>query len=312
MELRQLRYLVRTIELGSMARAAADLEVVPSALSQQISRLETELSARLLQRGPRGVLPTEAGAAFFREAQLTLRHADQARRAAGEARLIGSVSIGLAPTTAAVLAIPLLREMRARYPDVRLHIVESLSGHLSTMLNARQLDLAVLFSTQAARRWSVAPLLEEMLLFITSRKSAASNSKAMQPLSIRALAQHELIMPTGGHGLRATLDAAFVRARVTMKLAAEIDSLTVLMDAVDAGFGATVQPGAALGRHADAATRFAIAPLADRQVHRLNSVCSLSDDELSPAALAARIVLIDTARALVSANTWPGASLASG
>jgi LysR family tcuABC transcriptional regulator len=311
MELRQLRYLVRTIELGSMARAAADLEVVPSALSQQISRLETELSARLLQRGPRGVLPTEAGAAFFREAQLTLRHADQARRAAGEARLTGSVSIGLAPTTAAVLAIPLLREMRARYPDVRLHIVESLSGHLSTMLNARQLDLAVLFSTQAARRWSVMPLLEEMLLFITSRKNSAASAKASQPLSIRALAQHELIMPTGSHGLRATLDAAFVRARVTMKLAAEIDSLTVLMDAVDAGFGGTVQPGAALGRYTDAAARFDIVPLADRQVHRLNSICSLSDDELSPAALAARIVLTETARALVCQKTWPGASLPS-
>jgi len=309
MELRQLRYFVRTIELGSMARAAADLEVVPSALSQQISRLESELSARLLQRGPRGVLPTEAGAAFFREAQLTLRHADQARRAAGEARLTGSVSIGLAPTTTAVLAIPLLREMRARYPDVRLHIVESLSGHLGDMLNARQLDLAVLFSAQAARRWSVLPLLEEKLLFITSAKAAgASRAKAL-PISIRALAQHELIMPTGTHGLRATLDAAFTRARVTMKLAAEIDSLSVLMDAVDSGFGATVQPGAALGRYTDAATRFHITPLADRHVHRLNAVCSLSDDELSPAALAARIVLIDTARALVASNTWPGASL---
>lgn len=311
MELRQLRYLVRTIELGSMGRAAADLEVVPSALSQQISRLEAELSTRLLQRGPRGVLPTEAGAAFFREAQLTLRHAEQARRAAGEARLTGSVSIGLAPTTAAVLAIPLLREMRERYPDVRLHIVESLSGHLSTMLNARQLDLAVLFSTQAARRWSVAPLLEEKLLFITARKNGSPGARPMPALSIRALAQHELIMPTGSHGLRATLDAAFVRARVTMKLASEIDSLTVLMDAVDAGFGATVQPGAALGRYADAASRFAIASLADRHVHRLSSVCSLSDDELSPAALAARIVLVDTARMLVSGKTWPGASLVS-
>jgi LysR family tcuABC transcriptional regulator len=81
------------------------------------------------------------------------------------------------------------------------------------------------------------------------------------------------------------------------------------MDAVDSGFGATVQPGAALGRYTDAATRFHITPLADRHVHRLNAVCSLSDDELSPAALAARIVLIDTARALVASNTWPGASL---
>eukprot|EP01036_Dinobryon_divergens_P017735 gene17735-24108_t len=82
MELRQLRYFVRVVELGSMSRAALDLDLVQSALSQQISRLEGELSTRLLQRSPRGVTPTEAGVAFFREAQLTLRHANQAMRAA--------------------------------------------------------------------------------------------------------------------------------------------------------------------------------------------------------------------------------------
>jgi DNA-binding transcriptional LysR family regulator len=42
-------------------------------------------------------------------------------------------------------------------PDVRLHTVESLSGHLSSMLDARQLDLAVLFDTAPGRRWSVTP-----------------------------------------------------------------------------------------------------------------------------------------------------------
>lgn len=65
MELRQLRYFVRIVELGSMGRAAADLDMVQSALSQQISRLEGELSTRLLQRTSKGAVPTEAGLAFF-------------------------------------------------------------------------------------------------------------------------------------------------------------------------------------------------------------------------------------------------------
>ena len=112
--LRQLRYFVRVVELGSMGRAAIDLDLVQSALSQQISRLESELSTRLLQRTPRGVVPTEAGAAFFREAQLTLRHAAQAVRAAQQARLSGSVSVGLAPTTAAMLGLPLMQAMQVQ------------------------------------------------------------------------------------------------------------------------------------------------------------------------------------------------------
>ena len=307
MELRQLRYFGRMVELGSMSRAALDLNLVQSALSQQISRLEGELSARLLQRSRKGVTPTEAGMAFFREAQLALRHAEQAARAARQARRSGTVSVGLAPTTAAVLGLPLMHAMRQRYPDVRLHMVESLSGHLTQMLNARQLDLAVLFETDAARRWSVTPLLEEKLYLIRSRRGLPA--KAGASVSIAELADMPLILPTGPHGLRSTLDAAFARAGIRPVLAAEIDSLALLMDAVDAGLGATLQPWAAVGRFADADRRFHLAELSDPLARRPNVLCSLSDDELSPAALAARVVLADCARERVLSGLWVGARL---
>ncbi|MGO4281049.1 transcriptional regulator, LysR family [Cupriavidus sp. OV038] len=313
MELRQLQYFVRVVELGSMSRAALELDMVQSAVSQQISRLEGELSTRLLRRTPQGVTPTEAGLAFFHEAQLTLRHAEQARRAAHHARLSGTVSVGLAPTTASVIGVPLIRAMRERYPDVRLHIVESLSGHLTAMLNARQLDLAVLFDTHAARRWTVLPLLEETLFLIQSRQ-ALPQGKAEPPtqLGMADLAEVPLIMPTGVHGLRSTLDAAFARAKVAPRVIQEVDSLAMLMSAVDMGFGATLQPWAAVGRYPDAATRFHLAQIDDPSVGRRNLLCSLSDDELSPAALALRVVLADTARGLVKSGGWRGARLIEG
>jgi len=309
MELRQIRYFVRVVELGSMSRAALDLDLVQSALSQQISRLESELATRLLQRTSKGVLPTEAGLAFFREAQLTLRHAEQAARAAQQARLSGSVSVGLAPTTASVLGMPLMRAMRERYPDVRLHMVESLSGHISAMLNARQLDLAVLFDTDPARRWSVMPLLEEKLYFIRSRQGLGEAVPAR--VRMAQLKGVPLLLPTGAHGLRSTLDAVFTRARYQPTLVAEIDSLPMLMEAVDAGLGCTLQPWAAVGRYGDAMQRFALAEIAEPQARRRNALCSLSDDELSPAALAARVVLADCARELVRSGRWVGAALVS-
>jgi LysR family tcuABC transcriptional regulator len=330
MELRQLRYFVRVVEIGSISRAALDLNLVQSALSQQISRLESELSTRLLQRTAQGAVPTEAGLAFFCEAQLTLRHAEQAMRAAQQSRLTGTVSVGLAPTTAAVLGLPLMLAMRERYPDVRLHMVESLSGHLSAMLNARQLDLAVLFdaplrtdqSLQTARRWSQLPLLQEDLFLISSasrfalpqtkpgaKPSAKPKAKAAATVEISALAKLPLIIPTGPHGLRNTLDTAFARAKIRPNVVLEIDSLTMLMEAVDAGLGATLQPWAATGRFTDAADRFAMARIRDAQMKRQNVLCSLSDDELSPAGLAARVVLCDCVRALVQDGKWTGARL---
>jgi len=310
MELRQLRYFVRVVELGSMSRAALDLDLVQSALSQQISRLEGELSTRLLQRSSKGVVPTEAGLAFFREAQLTLRHAEQAVRAAQQSRLSGTVSVGLASTTAVVLGGPLMRAMHKRYPDVRLHLVESMSGHLTGMLNARQLDLAVLFDTGTAKRWSVMPLLEEKLYLMRPR--AAGEPAASEAPALTSMAQLEgipLILPTGAHGLRSTLDAAFAQAGIKPQLVAEVDSLGMLMDAVCAGLGSTVQPWAALGRVHKAAQCLQWTEITDLQARRSNALCSLSDDELSPAALATRVVLADCARTLVRSGEWQGTRL---
>ena len=315
MELRQLRYFVKVVEVGSISRAALDLDLVQSALSQQITRLEGELSTRLLQRTPQGVTPTEAGVAFFREAQLTLRHAEQAVRSAQQARLTGTVSVGLAPTTAAVLGLPLMCAMRERYPDVRLHMVESLSGHLSAMLNARQLDLAVLFDSpirasqhlQTARRWSVCPLIEEDIFLIAALSTRSA--KAPQSLCMADLAQESLILPTGPHGLRSTLNAAFARANVTPQVTLEVDSLAMLMDAVKSGLGVTLQPWAAVSRMGSERDRLYMARINDHQVQRVNLLCGLSDDELSPAALATRVVLADCARALVQGGAWLGAAI---
>jgi LysR family tcuABC transcriptional regulator len=305
MELRQLRYFVKVCELRSMGRAAIELGVVTSALSQQISRLEGELSTRLLQRNSTGVTPTDAGLAFLQQAQLTLRHADDAVRAAQQARLSGHVSVGLAPTTATVLGVPLMRAMQERYPEVRLHMVEALSGHLTAMLQARQLDLAVLFQTDTPRRWSVLPLLAEKLFVIASPHLPQRPPGAKVRLS--QLAELPLILPSGSHGLRATLMAAFARARITPRIVAEVDGLALLMDAVRAGYGATIQPGAATVRHDREDLH--LTQISDAHVGRHNLLVSLSDDELSPAALAARVVLADTARALVREGRWTGASL---
>ena len=79
------------------------------------------------------------------------------------------------------------------------------------MLNARQLDLAVLFQTDAARRWSVLPLLDEKLFLIGARRPAGLPTG--RQVRLAQLGELPLILPSGPHGLRATLDAAFARAR---------------------------------------------------------------------------------------------------
>lgn len=305
MELRQLRYFVRVAELGSIGRAARDLGVVASALSQQISRLESELATRLLTRSPTGVTTTPAGAAFLRQAQLTLRHAESAVAAAREARLAGTVSVGFAPTTASLLARPFYAAMTERYPNVRLHLVEGLSGNLGDLLNARRLDLAVLFQNDTAQGRSVVPVLDERLFLLAPRGMVERPDG--EPVHMTDLAGLPLAVTSKAHGLRAWVEAAFERAGIEPWIGVEVDGLTTLMDLVLAHPIATIQPGAAVARVETGL--LSMHPIDDPYLFRRNHIYCISDDELSPAALAARVVLLDAMRGLVRHGGWPGATL---
>jgi LysR family transcriptional regulator, regulatory protein for tcuABC len=304
-ELRQLRYFVRVVDLGSMGRAAVELGVGTSALSQQISRLETELSARLLQRTKTGVRPTSAGLAFFRQAQLALRHADEAVEAAQHARLAGQVSVGMPPSVAGVLGLPFMRAMHERYPDVRLRLVESLSGTLNSMLTSRQIDLAVLYDVPLSQQFAITRLVNERLYLIGNRQSIVARSDG--PLTLAELTSAALILPSESHRLRALINEAFGRIGRKPHVVAEIDGLALLMEAVGAGLGLTIQPGAALARYAN--EQFAAREIVEANFVRSSHLASLSDDELSPAGLAARIVLVDTARQMAERGEWTGASI---
>ncbi|EBC5054650.1 tricarballylate utilization LysR family transcriptional regulator TcuR [Salmonella enterica] len=305
MELRQLRYFVRIIETGSMGSAAQDLDIGVSALSQQMSRLENELAIRLLQRTSRGVTPTNAGLAFYSQAQLALRHADDAILAAREARLSGHVSVGMAPSTASILGIPFIHAMQENYADVRLHVVESLSGNLERMINTRQIDLAVVFQKDKILRWSARPILEEQLFLIGSHALLAALPD--NPITPEQLAGIPLIMPSQGHGLRGRLDAVCQEHALNVEIVAEIDGLALLMRAVCDGLGATLQPGAAISHLDNDALR--VIGVHNPVLSRPNFLVSLSDDELTPAGLAARVVLTKVMRQLVDAGEWPGATL---
>ncbi|EBF2148914.1 tricarballylate utilization LysR family transcriptional regulator TcuR [Salmonella enterica] len=305
MELRQLRYFVRIIETGSMGSAAQDLDIGVSALSQQMSRLENELAIRLLQRTSRGVTPTNAGLAFYSQAQLALRHADDAILAAREARLSGHVSVGMAPSTASILGIPFIHAMQENYADVRLHVVESLSGNLERMINTRQIDLAVVFQKDKILRWSARPILEEQLFLIGSHALLAALPD--NPITPEQLADIPLIMPSQGHGLRGKLDAVCQEHALNVDIVAEIDGLALLMRAVRDGLGATLQPGAAISHLDNDALR--VIGVHNPILSRPNFLVSLSDDELTPAGLAARVVLTKVMRQLVDAGEWLGATL---
>jgi DNA-binding transcriptional LysR family regulator len=120
LDLRQLHYFVVVVEEGQMTRAAARLHIAQPALSQAIAKLESDLGVRLFERHPRGVTPTEAGAAFYERASRALMAVDEAQEAvepwlrAGPRLVIGFHE------AAGDLARALIRRFMLARPDVEV------------------------------------------------------------------------------------------------------------------------------------------------------------------------------------------------
>lgn len=311
MDMRQLRYFVQIVESGSLAKASRQLFIAQPALSQQMARLEDEVGKSLLLRSSRGVTPTENGEALYHHAKFMLRQLDQAVTVARQetAALNGRVALGLAPTTVCRLGLPLLQHMRAKYPGVLLNVVEGLSGHLEHMTRVGQLDLAVLFSQNAASDLTVEPLLEETLFVILPVHSMLVAADR-QSLTLREVGALPLILPSPGHRLRRRIALEFERANLALDAVAEVDSLPLLMSCVAGGLGATIKPMAAVHALGDTPERWRCLRISDAAMTRTNYLYALPPHKLSPCAAAVRDELRLVVQRLIESGDWQGVELA--
>jgi len=307
LDLRQLRYFTEIVESGSLSKASRQLFIAQPALSQQLSKLEDEVGRPLLKRSSRGVAPTENGLALYHHARFMLHQLDQAMSIARQesGAVHGMVSVGLPATTVLALGLPLVRRVRERYPSILLNVVEGMSGHLGQMMRLGQLDLAVLFSSNVAPDVSIDVLLEEELFVILPQGSRLVPSRQTS-LTLAEAAALPLILPTGEHGLRRRIAAEFEQRNLTAHVVAEIDSLSLLMNCVYDGIGATIKPMAAIVLESQRGRKWRALPISDARLIRRNYLYSLAPKRLSTAAAVVASELRSTALELVESGAWSG------
>ncbi|MBM9510439.1 LysR family transcriptional regulator [Actinacidiphila acididurans] len=154
LDLARLRALHAVHVHGSVAAAATALGYTPSAVSQQISKLERETRTVLLERQGRGVVLTDAAQLLVSTARQVMSLVEAAEVALEEqrGRPTGQLTVAAFPTAACGLLPPVLAELTAAHPLLDLRLVE-VDAHLSVDLVARGVvDLAV------AHDWDIAPL----------------------------------------------------------------------------------------------------------------------------------------------------------
>ena len=119
-QLAALRAFVAVAEAQSFSNAARALRIAKSAVSRQVSDLESDLGARLLHRTTRSLSLTEAGRAYFERAARILADLDDANRAVGELQAAprGRLRISAPMSFGFLHLMPALGDFMARYPEV--------------------------------------------------------------------------------------------------------------------------------------------------------------------------------------------------
>ncbi len=289
MDLKQLEYFVRVAELGSFTRAATALDVAQPALSRQVRLLEVELRQNLLTRNGRGALPTEAGKLLLAHGRGILHQVERAKEELGRVRgsLAGRVAVGMPPSLARLLTVPLTRAFRQQMPDATISISEGLSVAMQESLVNGRLDIAVLYNAQSSPEIDTSPLQDEDLFLVQLRPPGLHEDPAPGPVALRDVAQLPLVIPSRPNAIRMQVESEMANIGCRPRIALEIDGVSAILDLVADGAGSAV-----LSRHAvDNSVRPSAYRL--RAIHEpvLRSRVSLATSSLRPSTLTQQATL---------------------
>lgn len=125
LDLNDLAIFARVVQLGSLTAAADSLDIPKSNVSRRLSRLETELGVRLLERTTRKLHLTEVGGLYYEHCKRILEEVEHAELSVQQ-RLEaprGLLRLSASYSTGQSLLSPVLGEFMARYPEVKLQLV---------------------------------------------------------------------------------------------------------------------------------------------------------------------------------------------
>ena len=252
LDAQRLAVLAEVAHAGSIASAAARLAFTPSAVSQQIARLERDLGGRLLDRHPRGVTLTPIGQALLAHAETVLgelRTAEQTVQA-----MLGAepsrLAVGTFASAGQSLVPGALTRFRRRHPGVALTLLDLEPPDGYGLVSSGDLDLLISHrypggSLPDPRGLSRRLLMRDPLRLVLP----AGHPRAHGPqVTIAALAGDDWISGSNGTPNRVCLELAARSAGLEPRIAYETRDYQVTLALVEAGLGVSLVPASVLGR----------------------------------------------------------------
>ena len=231
MELRQLKYFVRTAQTLNFSEAARSLYISQSTLSQQIKSLENELGTILFQRDSHSASLTQSGALLLPLAIQTIQDAEACKTQVEDLNnmLTGELNIGVTYSFSPILT-ETVKEFVKAYPGVKLKILYRNMVELMEALRHQEVDLVLAFKPgQPYNEIESSNLFSDKLSVIMRKDHALADRES---ISLDELKRYRLAIPAKGLQARNALEEYICVERSNLKICLEINEANILLDIV--------------------------------------------------------------------------------
>ena len=238
--LKELRTFIAVARHGTFSRAGEHIGLTQSAVSAQIQRLEASLGFALFDRAGRTATLNDAGRDTLARAEALVLMADQLHAGPGAADFSVAVGIGASASVQAGGLPAALVALRRNVPQVRLRVVPGVSLALLGMVDAGELDAAVMirppFSLPPELVWE--PLWQEPFVLL-----APPPAKGRSNRDWRRILASEPFLRYDRASFGGRLVDRFLRSEaIEVQDAVEMDELEGIVQLVGLGMGAALLP----------------------------------------------------------------------
>ncbi|AVJ19219.1 LysR substrate-binding domain-containing protein [Serratia rhizosphaerae] len=229
------------VEYGSFRSAAESICLSQSALSRRIEKLEAALGARLFERTTRRVTLTLYGQTFAERSDQLLANFEEVMADVSKVsqERTGLVTVATVPSAAYYFMPDVIRLFQARYPRVRVKLIDSSVGNVIEAVMNGQADFGICFSGNPLPNTEFLPLVEDAYVAACRRDSPLATRDG---LTWREFYQQEYVSLDKVSGNRNLLDQALgdiIPARPSL---CETRHVTTLLGMVEAGIGIAAVP----------------------------------------------------------------------
>jgi DNA-binding transcriptional LysR family regulator len=249
---RRLTVLAAIARTGGVLAAADVLHVTPSAVSQQLARLEREAGLALVVRGGRRVELTPAGEALAEHGRRVVEELAAATETVAELTesVTGTVTLASFVTATATVVAPALPELQAEHPGITVRVVDVPDDVALTRLRAGTADLAMAELDAGSRRppprglRDVALLDDPYLLVLPAGWTLPRGER--RSTRLRGALELPWVAGPPGSATRSVLDRIGRDAGTAPRVAHEISEFPAVLALVRAGLGVAIVPRLAL------------------------------------------------------------------